>query len=327
MEDQYCMENSLKTGEQQWKEDYIASPGVRGVEDQFRPFPKAVFHLDPYKLVYVCLPIVEPQERILSTISLSNGSSAMIVLKSDVRALEREFGMICPRYNIELSKEDVDLFGSVEAAQNQRISALSRMFVDAILRDSTLEARNCIDADPSYVLKLLTIWLKKIASQWKEESPAFLKPADVNIDVEAGRQSHTLLDGTFDFASYTLVRLSDVGDFTESEISDVLDTLANLGEILSIEELPDGSFELPVLKSYFPSLKDQVGKIFPGCNIELDIDPTEPNEQEVKMFGSSTATILRTATFYDRAERMEYEAWPKAAAFYLQLKDAVRHGK
>jgi len=317
IEEQYWEENALETGEQQWKGDCAASPGLSAVQGQLEPaFPKAIFYLDLYKLVYVSIPEVEPHEGILATIRISNDSVAMIVLKSEASAMEQKLGMICPPYNLEPNREDIDILGSVEA-RNQRIDALSRMAVDALLRDSRAEKGLWIYADPSHVVKLFTIWLKEIVSQSKEPF-SFPELADIDIHVEAGRVP---LDGTFDFELYTLVRLSGLGNYTET--LDNLEMLGNINEVLSIEELPDGCWELPVLKSYVPRLRDEVGKIFPGCNVEPDNDPTEPSEKEVKEIGFEKARILRTRTFCDRAERISNEARPKAAAFYSRFMATV----
>jgi hypothetical protein len=53
----------------------------------------------------------------------------------------------------------------------------------------------------------------------------------------------------------------------------------SLNDVLSAEELPDETWELPVLKTYLPTFEAKVRSIFPGCNIEPDYDPTEPNPQ------------------------------------------------
>jgi hypothetical protein len=71
-----------------------------------------------------------------------------------------------------------------------------------------------------------------------------------------------------------------------------------------------------VFKPYLPRFSDEVSKLFLGCKVELSYDPTEPNEREVKEFGFEKAKVSRTHAFYNRAERMRSEAWPKGAAFY-----------
>jgi len=92
--------------------------------------------------------------------------------------------------------------------------------------------------------------------------------------------------GEFKFEDYTLVRLSAIGSHRGIEISQMLDVItAALDEVLSAEELPDETWEFSTLKSYLPTLKAQLRGFFPGCNIELDYDPTQPNHQEVEMFG------------------------------------------
>jgi hypothetical protein len=79
-----------------------------------------------------------------------------------------------------------------------------------------------------------------------------------------------------------------------------------------------------MLKTYLPTLKAKLGGIFPGCNIEPDYNPTQPNHQEVEMFGYNKAKALRTSTACDRADRMSSKAWPKAALFYSHLSEALR---
>jgi hypothetical protein len=142
-------------------------------------------------------------------------------------------------------------------------------------------------------------------------SSAFLELADIGNDAESGR---VLMD-RYDFNSYTLVRVSDLGHWAQPLKK--LEKLGNFDEILSIEELHDESWELLVRKSYLPTLKDKLHKMVPDCIIEPDYDPTKPNAKEVEEFGYKRARILRTATFCDRAERMI--PWPKAAAFYADL--------
>jgi hypothetical protein len=279
-------------------------------EHRVLAFPPAVFHLDAYKLIYVCLPKVPPHEKILSTISLPNGLSVVIVLGSYVSALEQDLDTKCWEYNIEPSREDVELLGLVEA-QNQKVDALAKMAVDIILRDSTLEKGLWICADLPCVLNLFTTWLREVVSRSKRDSPAFPELTGFENDSESGRVQ---LDG-YNFNSYTLVRVSNLGHYAQT-----LDKLGNFDEILSIEELQDGwSWELPVHKSYLPKLKDKLREMAPHCIIESNYDPTEPNAKEVKEFGYKKARILRSLTFRDRAERMIHEALPKGGAFYHDL--------
>jgi hypothetical protein len=244
--------------------------------------PKAVFHLDLYELVHIRLPKVEPDKKILSQISLEDGSSVAIVLASDVLALELKFGIQLPPYNIEPSKEQVDLFG-VTAARNQRIEELSRMAVDALFRDSMA---GVIWADLSYVMPLFT---------------TFFKQAVVR---------RILLDGTFDHRRYSLVRVSRFG------YADTCEGLASLGGILNTEKLRDGSWELVVLRVYLPKLKRKLGEMFPTCSIEADYDPLNPTQTEVDEHGYEKAVARRAGEFCSRVKQVEYAATPEIAAFY-----------
>jgi hypothetical protein len=272
-------------------------------------FPPAVFHLDAYRLVYVSLPKVPPHEKILSTISLPNGSLVVIVLGSYVSELERDLDTRCFPYNFEPSREDVELLGLVEA-QNRQVNALARMAIDAMLRDNTLEKGLWVYAEPLCVFNLFTTWLGGVVTRSKRDSPAFPELTGIEKDSESGRIQ---LDG-YDFDSYTLVRVSNLGYYAQT-----LEKLGNFDEILSIEELEDGSWELPVRKSYLPTLKDKLREMVSDCIIDPDYDPTKPNAREVEEFGYETARILSKDKFHDRAERMIHEAFPKAAAFYAEL--------
>jgi hypothetical protein len=273
-------------------------------------FPPAIFHLDAYKLVCVCLPKVPPHEKILSTISLPNGCSVVIVLGSYVLALEQDLDTKCWEYNVEPSKEDVELLGHVEA-QNRQVDALARMAIDVMLRDNTLEKGLWVYADPLCVLNLFTTWLGGVVARSKRDYPAFPELTEIENDSESGRIQ---LDG-YNFDSYTLVRVSNLGHYAQT-----LNKLGNFDEILSIEELQDGwSWELPVHKSYLPKLKDKLRELAPDCIIEPNYDPTEPNAKEVEEFGYEKARILRSLAFCSRAERLIHEAFPKAKAFYRDL--------
>jgi hypothetical protein len=290
-------------------EDALKMAETKAQEHRVPAFPPAVFHLDAYKLVRVCLPKVPPHEKILSTISLPKGESVVIVLGSYVLALEQDLDTKCWEYNVEPSREDVELLGLVEA-QNKKADALAKMAVDAILRDNMLEKGLWICADPPCVLNLFTTWLREVVSRSKRDSPTFPELTRVENDPEPGPAQ---LDG-YNFNSYTLMRVSNLGHYAQT-----LDKLGNFDKILSIEDLQDGSWELPVHKSYLPMLKDKLREMVSDCIIDPDYDPTEPNAREVEEFGYEMARILSKDKFQERAERMMREALPKAAAFYADL--------
>jgi hypothetical protein len=62
----------------------------------------------------------------------------VIILKSYVSELKRDLDTKCFPYNIEPSKEDVELLGLIKA-QNRQVNALTRITIDFILRDNTLK--------------------------------------------------------------------------------------------------------------------------------------------------------------------------------------------
>ncbi|KAH7374078.1 hypothetical protein BKA64DRAFT_256845 [Cadophora sp. MPI-SDFR-AT-0126] len=291
----------------QWEES-VSSLCVSDDKHRMSPFPSAVFHLEAYKLVYVCLPKVPPHRDILSTVILPNDSSVVVVRKSYVSTLEQDLDTRCFPYNVEPSREDVELLGLVEA-QHRKVDALARMLVDPMLRDTRLDNGLWICTDR--VLHLFTTWLRGVVAQSKTDSPAFPEQTGIEDDRELGRiQMHG-----YNFTLYTLVRVSYLGQYAQ-----YLDKLGNLDNILSIVELEDESWELPVRKSYLPMLKNMLHKVVPKCIIEPGSDPTEPSAKEVEEFGYERARILKPVRFRNRAECMVSESWPKAAAFYADLR-------
>jgi hypothetical protein len=245
--------------------------------------------LELYELVHIRLSEVEPDENILSKISLVDGSLVAIVLASDVPALELKLGIQLLPYNIEPSMEEVDLVG-VTAARNRRIDELSRMAVDALFRDSMA---GVIRADLSYITRLFTTFFKRTVVR------------------------RILRDGTFDHRRYSLVRISRFG------YADTYGGLASLNGILNIEKLPDGSRELVVFREYLPELKRKLGEMFPTCSIEADYDPLNPTETEVGEHGYEKAKARRAGEFYSRVEQVENAATPKVAAFYSHFAAAL----
>lgn len=106
------------------------------------------------------------------------------------------------------------------------------------------------------------------------------------LDLKLGRQylrkgSLATLHSEFDYMSYTLVRLSNLGGHKRKEIS-VKDKVGRLHEVSSVLELPDKSWEMVVLKSYLPELEIRLGEIFPGCHFHPNYDPTEPSREDVE---------------------------------------------
>jgi len=126
---------------------------------------------------------------------------------------------------------------------------------------------------------------------------------------------------SLDTNQYTLVRLSKAGD---GNILNVLDTkIGTVNELLRVEELNDGLWEMVVLKSYCSTLQAMLGEIFPGSNVDLNHDPTEPTVSEVEILGYNAAKMLCEHLFIKRAERMVKEGWSMAADFYDYLRARI----
>jgi hypothetical protein len=84
-------------------------------EHRVLAFPRVVFHLEEYKLIYVSLPKVPLHEKILNTINLLNDSWTVIILKSYVLKLKRDLDTVYSSYNVELNIKDMKLLSLVKA--------------------------------------------------------------------------------------------------------------------------------------------------------------------------------------------------------------------
>ncbi|KAH6704336.1 hypothetical protein BKA61DRAFT_703164 [Leptodontidium sp. MPI-SDFR-AT-0119] len=138
------------------------------------------------------------------------------------------------------------------------------------------------------------------------------------------------------------VRLSNLGSHKREEIFVKLDKVGRLHEVSSALELPDESWEMVVLKSYFPELEIRLGEIFPGCHFDPIYDPTKPSKEDVeRLFVAATnsklptepgemaedvkrcytvAKILRIDASSSKAMAMIREQpWPVAAVYYYCL--------
>ncbi|KAG9228121.1 hypothetical protein BJ875DRAFT_490198 [Amylocarpus encephaloides] len=176
------------------------------------------------------------------------------------------------------------------------------------------------------------------------------------IDLDVGR--HHLTKGAsvepcreFDCGSYTTVRLSNLGYRPPQEIPEKLDKIKNLNQVPSVLELSDESWEMVVLKSYLLELENKLTNMCPGCDVDLDYDPTEPRREDIKCLYITAenpeprAKSGEIATFIDvedlknfyvaakarkvdassrRAMVMVREAWPAAVAYYSCLLERNR---
>lgn len=92
------------------------------------------------------------------------------------------------------------------------------------------------------------------------------------------------------------------GAETENKgVLEILDKEAGaLNEVASIQELRAGLWEIVILKSYRPVLKEKLQEILPNFTLNFSYKPWSDIEN----------------SFRERAKMMTEKAWPLAAAFY-----------
>jgi hypothetical protein len=125
--------------------------------------------------------------------------------------------------------------------------------------------------------------------------------------------------------AYTLVRLSKGEHYEGVDIRGVIDGVARRFQAISTVELPDESWEMAILESYFSTLEDQLGKILPGSKLDLIDDPTKPSKEEVKIFGYALAKARKTDAFLRLADEMIETGLPGAVQIYSWLKFSQGH--
>ena len=124
---------------------------------------------------------------------------------------------------------------------------------------------------------------------------------------------------------YTLIRLSEVED---RKILEALDTqIGTLNQVLHIEELSDGSWEICILRSHCRAVQDTLGKVFPDSDVDLKYNPFEPTANDLKIWDYDTAKKLRRLWFLPRAVRIVQKGWPAAAAAYYAYILEVEYGR
>lgn len=111
--------------------------------------------------------------------------------------------------------------------------------------------------------------------------------------------------------------------YDRRKILDELDK-HSIYDVPSISELNDGSWEMVVLKSYYPILKDKLSKTLPGSIFDPNYDPIEPGVNDVEYYGYNTAKALYMYWFLGRAKRMIEDSWFIAAAYYSYRVERAR---
>ena len=86
---------------------------------------------------------------------------------------------------------------------------------------------------------------------------------------------------------YTLIRISNLGKHERVEMYE------KLGQVMNLQGTFSGiaSWELVVLRSRLPEIEIEVYEIFPGCDFDSYYEPTEPSEEDVERFVTSTKTL------------------------------------
>jgi hypothetical protein len=118
---------------------------------------------------------------------------------------------------------------------------------------------------------------------------------------------------------YTLARVLNVKAPADALVLDDLDgELGRVDQVASISKLDDG-WEMVTLKSYLPTLRSKLGRMYTGFDFESNYDPFQPPTDDVMCLGFDRARILNTKRVLERAKRMIEGAWPLAAAFYTYV--------
>jgi hypothetical protein len=115
----------------------------------------------------------------------------------------------------------------------------------------------------------------------------------------------------------------------------VLDRLVHIArsyQIISILELSDESFELGVLTTYIPKLKEFLGRVFLHYSVDLDHRPFDPSVEAVIDFCkahpelSNNHIVARSRMinlFWERVESMIREGFPVQKYWYSHLGDLI----
>lgn len=115
---------------------------------------------------------------------------------------------------------------------------------------------------------------------------------------------------------YKLVRVSRIA------VENLLEIFAEVRkeiDVLHIEELSDGAWELVVLESHCRVLQD---KLDGSCsNVDLNYYPFEPTPQDVAIWGYDSAKKLCEVWGRQRAERVVRGRGPAAACYAHLLAD------
>lgn len=103
------------------------------------------------------------------------------------------------------------------------------------------------------------------------------------------------------------------------ELEDLGMELGTVFQVVSIEKLNDGSWEMVASRVYVPTLAANLTRLYPGCHFDPKYDPFQPAPRDVDYFGIARARELTRQCVLKRAERMVEDSWPIAAACYAFL--------
>ena len=113
-----------------------------------------------------------------------------------------------------------------------------------------------------------------------------------------------------------LARLSDADHSDAHEL--LSGAVLPFQVIQSIVELMDESWEMVILKAHRWNVQEMFRKALPGSNVDLEYNPVEPTDGEVRDWGE-WARVLHELSFRQRAASVMKEGGPVAAAYYAQL--------
>lgn len=95
-------------------------------------------------------------------------------------------------------------------------------------------------------------------------------------------------------------------------------SIGKIQDVPSIQQLNDGSWELCVRKSMISTVQEKIQAMFPGSNVDINYDPTEPTAADLELCMSDyeQAKWLCGQQLLERSIKILKRGWSPAAGHY-----------